>query len=92
MVKRPDKEDTLIAVEQRAEFRSGLGMLLYLVEHSRFDIANSVRELCNVADGATIGHWKLLLRCIKYIIAKEYLALKLKPNAKKSTLQNGRII
>jgi hypothetical protein len=82
MVKRPDKEDTLIPAEGQTKFRSGVGMLLYLVKHSRFDIANSVRELSKVADGATIGHWKLLLRCIKYIITTEYLALKLKPNAK----------
>jgi hypothetical protein len=59
-------------------------MLLYLVKHSRFDIANSVRELSKVADGATIAHWKLLLRCIKYVITTEYLALKLKPNTKES--------
>jgi hypothetical protein len=69
-------------VEDQTKFRSGLGMLLYLVKHSRFDIANSARELSKVADEATIGHWKLLLRCIKYIITTEYLALKLKPNAK----------
>jgi hypothetical protein len=59
-------------------------MLLYLVKHSRFDIANSVRELSKVADGATIAHWKLLLRCVKYVITTEYLALKLKPNTKNS--------
>ena len=28
-------------------------MLLYLVKHSRPDIANAVRELSKVADGAT---------------------------------------
>jgi hypothetical protein len=84
MVKRPDKEDILITVEQQTKFRSGVGMLLYLVKHSRFDIANSVRELSKVADGATIAHWKLLLRCIKYVITTEYLALKLKPNTKES--------
>jgi hypothetical protein len=82
MVKRPDKEDILIPVEEKTKFRSGVGLLLYLVKHSRFDIANSVRELSQVADGAAIGHWNLLLRCIKYIITTEYLALKVKPNAK----------
>jgi hypothetical protein len=81
MVKCLDKEDVFIAVEQQKKFRSGVGMLLYLVKHLRFDIANSVRKkLSTVADGATIAHWKLLLRCIKYIITTEYLALKLKPN------------
>jgi hypothetical protein len=50
MVKRPDKEDTLIPVEEQTKIRSGVGMLLYLVKHSRFDIANSVREFSKVAD------------------------------------------
>jgi hypothetical protein len=45
MVKRPDKEDTLIPVGEQTKFRSGVGMLLDLVKHSRFDIANSGREL-----------------------------------------------
>jgi hypothetical protein len=53
-----------------------------LVKHSRFDFANSVREIFKVADAATIRHWKLLVRSIKYIITIEYLALNLKPNAK----------
>jgi hypothetical protein len=84
IVKRPDKEDVLITVEQQTKFRFGVGMLLYLVKHSRFDIANSVREFSKVADGATISHWKLLLRCIKYVIITEYLELKLKPNTRES--------
>jgi hypothetical protein len=57
-----------------------------LVKHSRFDIENLVRELSMVADGAIMSHWKLLLRNIKYVITTEYLALKIKPNAKKYQL------
>jgi hypothetical protein len=71
MVKLPHKEDTLIPIENQTKFRSGVGILLYLVKHSQFDIANSARELSKVADGATIGHWKLLLSCIKYIITTD---------------------
>jgi hypothetical protein len=82
MVRCPDKEDVLITVEQQTNYRSGVCILLYLVKDSRFDIANSVRELSKVADRAAIAHWKLLLRCIKYVISTEYLALKLKPNTK----------
>jgi hypothetical protein len=51
-------------------------MLLYLVKHTRFDISNSVRELSKVDDEATMANWKLLLRCIKYVITTENLALK----------------
>jgi hypothetical protein len=56
-------------------------MLLYLVKHSIFGNADSLRELSKVADKAKIEHWNLLIRCINYIIASKYLALKLKRNA-----------
>jgi hypothetical protein len=78
MVKCPNKEDTLVPVDQQTKYRSEVGILLYLVKHTRFGIAKSVRELSKVADGATIDHWKLLLRCIKYVITTENLALKVK--------------
>jgi hypothetical protein len=74
IIKRPDKDDTLLSPDQQTKFRSGVGMLLYLVKHSCFDIANSDRELSKVADGATISHWNLLLLNIKYVITTEYLA------------------
>jgi hypothetical protein len=61
MVKHPDKEDTLIPLDEQKKYRSGVGMLLNLVKHTRFDVANSVREPSKVADGATMAHWKLLL-------------------------------
>jgi hypothetical protein len=80
MLKHPDKEDTLIPAFQQTKYISGVGMLLYLVNHTIFDLANSVRELCKVADGATMVHWKLLLRCIKYVNTTENLALNVKPN------------
>jgi hypothetical protein len=69
-----------IPVDQQTKYRSGVGMLLYLVKHTRFDIVNSVRELSKLADGAPIAHWELLQRCIKYFITTENLALKVKPN------------
>jgi hypothetical protein len=36
-------------------------MLLYLLKHSQPEIANAVRELSKVADGATKDHWNQLL-------------------------------
>jgi hypothetical protein len=79
MAKRQDKEYTLIPIDQQTQCRYRVGILLYLINQSRFDIANSVTEFSKVADGATIIHWKLLLRCIKNIVSTEYLTLKLKP-------------
>jgi hypothetical protein len=77
---RPQKGDTLISPKDQTKFRSGVGMLLYLVKHSRPDISNSVRELTKVADGATPGHWQNMLRLIKYVIDTENYGLKMKPN------------
>jgi hypothetical protein len=50
-----------------------------LVKHSRPDISNSVRELSKVADGATEGHFKALLRTVKYVMDTEDLGLLLQP-------------
>ena len=76
---RPQKGDPLISPEKQKLFRSGVGMLLWLVKHSRPDINNAVRELSKVADGATEAHWKELLRTINFVLNSEGLALKIKP-------------
>ena len=39
-------------------YHSGVGMLLYLVKHSHPDIANTVRELSKVLDGANMAAYK----------------------------------
>jgi hypothetical protein len=80
---RPEKGDPLLTPEQQTKYRTGVGMLLYLVKHSRPDMANAVRELTKVLDGVTPAHWQAMLRVIKYVIDTKMLALKLKPNFSK---------
>ena len=53
--------------ELQKKFRSGVRTLLYLVKHSRPDIANSVREHTKVMDGANNRHYKELLRTMKFV-------------------------
>ena len=66
---RPEKkEDENIDNEMRTRYRSGVGMLLYLVKHSRPDIANSVRELSKVMDNPTIYSMKELNTSMYIII------------------------
>jgi hypothetical protein len=79
---RPQPGDTLIDAEQQKLYRSGIGMLLYLVKHSRPDISNAIRELSKVGDGATMAHWNQLLRAVKYTITTKNKALKLSPKLK----------
>ena len=68
IVMRPMEGDDLLSQNEQVKYRSGVGMLLYLVKFSRPDIANSVRELSKVMDGATKGHLICLLRVIKFVL------------------------
>ena len=79
-VVRPTQDDPLINKSEQAKYRSGVGMLLYLVKHSRPEIANAVRELSKVGDGALPAHWKALMRTIKYVLQTSNLGLKIEPN------------
>ena len=65
---QPEDGSTTLPKADMLKYRSGTGSLLYLVKHSRPDIANAVRELSKVMDKATAGHMKELLRCIKYVL------------------------
>ena len=65
--------------EKQEQYRSGIGMLLYLVKHSRPDITNSVQELSKVLDCSTDGAYKEMLRCIKNVVDSKSLGLKIWP-------------
>lgn len=69
-----------VDAEKHAIYRSGVGMLLYLVKHSRPDIANAVRELTKALDGPSPAAYKEFLRVMKHTIDTKDLALKMKPN------------
>ena len=80
VVMRPQPDDPTLYLEQQQQYRSGVGMLMYLVKHSRPDIANATRELTKVLDGATEAHWKAMMRIIKFVLDTSLYALRLKPN------------
>jgi hypothetical protein len=79
VIGRPQQGDVLILATDQTQYRSGVGMVLYLVKHSRLDISNAVRELSKEADRANLAHWKALLRAIKYVLDTEIWALQIKP-------------
>jgi hypothetical protein len=58
-------------------------MLLYLVKHSRPDIANVVRELSKVMDRASPAAIKELKRVIKFVLDTKTFGLKIQPEQKK---------
>jgi hypothetical protein len=83
-VVRPTEEDPLIDKEAQTKYRSGVGMLLYLLKHSRPEISNAVRELAKVMDGALPAHYKDLKRAVKYVIDTKTKAFEMKVNKDKA--------
>ena len=80
IVMSPMEGDPLISAEAQSKYRSGVGMLLYLIKHSRPDLANAIRELTKVLDGATQAHYKAMLRVIKYFLDTEFYGLRIQPH------------
>jgi len=72
----PSEDDPILDEKNQSRYRSGIGMLLYLVKFSRPDISNSVRELSKANSRANDSHFKGLLRVIKYVISTRYRSLK----------------
>jgi hypothetical protein len=65
--------------QDETKYCSGVGLLLYLVKHSRPDISNAERELTKVLEGATNAHWKSLIRTITFVLDTRLYALSLSP-------------
>ena len=79
LIVRPTEDYKKVLVEDRRIYQSGIGMLLYLVKHSRPNIANMTRKLSKANDGANPAAYKELLRVIKYITEMESLGLSIEP-------------
>jgi hypothetical protein len=78
-VVRPSEGEEIQDQEVQSRYRSGVGMLMYLIKHSRPDIANAVRELTKVLGKATPAAYKEMLRCIKFVIDTRNKGLRVRP-------------
>jgi hypothetical protein len=74
---RPKNKEEMIDERKQKWFRSAIGTLLYLVKLSRPDLANSVRELAKVMDGANPAQEKELKRTMEYAIQTKEKSLKI---------------
>jgi hypothetical protein len=79
---RPDNKEDCIKPEEQTDFRSGVGMLNYLLKHPRPELSNCVRELAKLMDGVTKAHTKSLMRVIKFVLDTKERGSILKPNFK----------
>ena len=75
---RVGENEKSVSSERQTEYRSGVGMLLFLTKFSRPDIANSVRELSKMNDRANEGHFKELYRVIKFVLDTRHWSLRYK--------------
>ena len=80
MVRDPD--GVSVSAELHSRYRMGVGKLLYLVKHTRPDIANAVRELSKMLDCVNQAAIKELRRVIKYVLDTEDEGLKIAPKAR----------
>ena len=76
---RPLDKKPKVTVEVHTMYRSGVGMLLFLVKHTRPDIANPVRELSKLNDCPTPIAVKEMFRVIKFVLDTPEKGLKMKP-------------
>jgi hypothetical protein len=83
---RPEKGDNILSPKDQTKYHSGVGMLLYLVKHSRPNISNAVRELTKVLDGATNAHWKSLIHTNKFGLDTRLYALRFSPFTRNGSL------
>jgi hypothetical protein len=72
-------EDKKVSPEKHSRYRTGVGMLLNLIKHSRPDVANAVRELSKVLDEPNESTYKQMLRAIKYALDTKGQGLRIHP-------------
>ena len=75
---RTSEEEKALDKENQTDYRSAVGMLLFLTKFSRPDIANAVRELSKVNNRANQAHVKEMLRTIKFVLDTRNWSLKYK--------------
>jgi len=76
---KPVSPEAVVSPKDQSLYRSGVGMLLYLVKYSRPDISNAVRELSKGMKEPTPSAFKEMKRVLKYVIDTKEKGLKMEP-------------
>ena len=68
------KVDDISKVDEKTQsmYRSAVGTLLYLTNHSRHDFTEPVRELSKSMDGASMAHVTEMYRVINFVLEKSH--------------------
>ena len=76
---RPTVDMERIETDMQSIYTSSVGILIYLIKHSRPYIGNAVRELPKCMDGVTVAACKEMLTVIKFVLVTKLLCLKMEP-------------
>ena len=79
---RVKKEEGVLSPKEQTLYRCGVGILLYLVKHTRPDLANDMRGLLKAMDVTNYLHWRELLQVIIYALKTQEKGIALKPDLK----------
>jgi hypothetical protein len=78
LILEKDAEE-IVDKDKHSRYRTGVGSVLYLIKHSRPDIANAVRELSKCLSAPNGSAYKEMLRVIKYVADTKDTGLRMKP-------------
>jgi hypothetical protein len=78
----PENDDDIIEPNLQSRYRSGVGMLLYLIKYSWPDFWIDVRELSKFMNKARMGTYLEMLRVLKFVIDTKTFCLKICPETK----------
>jgi hypothetical protein len=67
VLKKPDKGKEILAPAKQTQYRSGVGKGMHMMQYSRPDTYNDVRDLARHMKCATQVHYDALLRMMKYV-------------------------
>ena len=87
--RRLENPEDKVSPEEQETYRSGVGTLLYLTEHSRPDMCNPVRELSKTMDAQPPVHLNEMYKVVIFVLSTLDFGLKFKlmKNIKKWALK-----
>ena len=78
--------------KNQRQYRSEVGLLIYLLKHVRIDLFNSVRELVKVIDGAMKEHVKMMIKMMIDTKDREMIMTKKKNETKQKVRDDSDLI
>ena len=82
VLRKPDEGDELLTPAKQTQYRSGVGKGMHMMQYSRPDTYNAVRNLARHVTKATQVHYDAMLMMMKYVDDTSDRGLVLNPRRK----------